>query len=88
VRPIALDRVHSLVSCLGISESYVKYVAWGIMYNFALLNKPELNKVYHFLYDFFLGRIQGEKLGGVSENTLSNIIYRVIIFQEVNNCRI
>jgi hypothetical protein len=82
VRQIALDRVQSLVSCLGISESCVKYVAWGILYRFSLLNKPKLNKVYHFLYDLFLGRIQGEKLGGVLENKLSNIIYRFIIFRE------
>jgi hypothetical protein len=58
-----------------------------MMYKFSLLNKPELNKVYHFLYNSFLGRIQGVKLGGVSENTLSYIIYRIIIFQEVKNCR-
>jgi hypothetical protein len=51
------------------------------MYKFALLNKPELNKVYHFLYNSFFGRIQGVKLGGVSENTLSNIIYRIKVFQ-------
>jgi hypothetical protein len=25
------------------------------------------------------------KLGGVSENTLSNIIYRIILFQELKN---
>jgi hypothetical protein len=51
------------------------------MYKFTLLNKPELNKVYHSLYKLFLGRIQGVKLGGVSENKLSNIIYRIRLFQ-------
>jgi hypothetical protein len=51
-----------------------------MLYKFALLNKPELNKVYHFLYKSFSGRIQGVKLGGVSENTLSYIIYRVRVF--------
>jgi hypothetical protein len=40
------------------------------MYKFALLNKPELNKVYHSLYNFFLGRIQGVKLGEDLDNTL------------------
>jgi hypothetical protein len=58
-----------------------------MLYKFALFNKPELNKVYHFLYNSFSGRIQGVKLGGVSEITLSNIIYRIRVFKEVNNCR-
>jgi hypothetical protein len=57
-----------------------------MLYKFALLNKPELNKVYHFLYNSFSARIQGVKLGGVSKNKLSNIIYRIRVFQEVNNC--
>jgi hypothetical protein len=56
-------------------------------YTSSLLNKPELNKVYHSLYNFFLGRIQGVKLGGVLENTLSNITYRIKVFQELKNCR-
>jgi hypothetical protein len=51
------------------------------------MNKPELNKVYHSLYNFFLGKIQGVKLGEVSENKLSNIIYRIRVFQELNNYR-
>jgi hypothetical protein len=75
-----------VVLCVGVSESDVKYGARGILYKFALLNKPELNKVYYSLYNFFLGRIQGVKLGGVSENTLSNIIYRMQLFQELKNC--
>jgi hypothetical protein len=58
-----------------------------MLYKFALLNIPKLNKVYHSIYKFFSGRIQGVKLGGVSENTLSNIIYRIILFQELNNFR-
>jgi hypothetical protein len=57
------------------------------MYKFDLLNKPKLNKVYHFLYNSFSGRIQGVKIEGVSKNTLSNIIYKTRVFQEVNNCR-
>jgi hypothetical protein len=48
-----------------------------MLYKFGLLNRLELNKVYHSFYKFFLGRIQGVKLGGVLENTLSNIIYRL-----------
>jgi hypothetical protein len=48
-----------------------------MLYKFGLLNRLELNKVYHSFYNFFLGRIQGVKIGGVSENTLSNIIYRI-----------
>jgi hypothetical protein len=56
-----------------------------MLYKFALLNKPKLNKVYHFLYNAFSGRIQ-VKLGGFSENTLINIIYRIKVFQEVKNC--
>jgi hypothetical protein len=28
------------------------------------------------------------KLGGVSENTLSNVIYRIRVIQELKNCRI
>jgi hypothetical protein len=59
-----------------------------MLYNFALVNKLEWNKVYHFLYNSFSGRIQGVKLGGVSWNTLSNIIYMIRVFQEVKNCRI
>jgi hypothetical protein len=55
-----------------------------MLYNFALLNKRELNKVYHFLYNSFSGRIR-VKLGGVSENTLSYIIYRIRVLEEVNN---
>jgi hypothetical protein len=27
------------------------------------------------------------EIGGVSENTLSNIIYRIRVFQEVKNCK-
>jgi hypothetical protein len=52
-----------------------------MLYKFALLNKPELNKVYHFLYNSFSGRIKGVKIGGDSENTLSNITYRIKVFQ-------
>jgi hypothetical protein len=57
-----------------------------MMYKFALLNKPKLNKVYHFLYNCFSRRIQGVKPGLFLENTLSNIIYRIRVFQEVKNC--
>ena len=79
VIPIALEILRDLVSYVWISESDIKYWAWGIMYKFTLLNKPELNQVYHSLYNFFLGRIQGVKIGGVSDNTLSYIIYRIIL---------
>jgi hypothetical protein len=58
-----------------------------MMYKLGLLNRPELNKVYHSFYNLFLGRIQGVKIRGVSENTLSNIIYRIRVLQELNNCR-
>jgi hypothetical protein len=81
VGKIALEIVWSLVSCVQVSESDVKYLAWGILYKFGLLNKPELNKVYHSLYNLFLGRIQGVKLGDVLENKLDNIIYRIRVFQ-------
>jgi hypothetical protein len=57
------------------------------MYKFGLLNRPELNKVYHSFYNFFLGRIKGEKLGGVLENALINIIYKIKVIQELNNFR-
>jgi hypothetical protein len=57
------------------------------MYKFTLLSRQELNKVYHSFYNLFLGRIQGVKIGGVSENTLSNIIYRIRVLQELKNCR-
>jgi hypothetical protein len=50
-----------------------------------LLNIPELNKVYHSFYNLFLGTIQGVNIGGVSENTLSNIIYRIGVLQELKN---
>jgi hypothetical protein len=30
-----------------------------------------------------LGRIQGVKIGGVSKNTLSNIIYKIRIIPEI-----
>jgi hypothetical protein len=52
-----------------------------MLYKFGLLNRPELNKVCHSFYNLFLGRIQGVKLGGVSENTLSNIIYKIRVLQ-------
>jgi hypothetical protein len=64
----------------------VKYCARGILYKFGLLNKQKMKKVYHSLYNFFLGRIQGVTLGEVSENKLNNIIYRIIVFKELNNC--
>jgi hypothetical protein len=57
------------------------------MYKFSLLNKPELIKVYYSLYKFLLGRIQGVKIGDVSKNTLSNIIYMIRVFQELKNYR-
>jgi hypothetical protein len=47
------------------------------MCKITLWNRPELNKVYHSFYNLFSGRIQGVKIGGVSKNTLSNIIYRI-----------
>jgi hypothetical protein len=56
-----------------------------MLYKLGLLNIPELNKVYHSFYNLFLGRIQGVKIRGVSENTLSNIIYRIRVLQELNN---
>jgi hypothetical protein len=59
-----------------------------MLYKLGLLNRPELNKVYHSFYNLFLGRIQGVKIGGVSENTLSNIIYRIRVLQELKNCKI
>jgi hypothetical protein len=58
-----------------------------MLYKLGLLNRPELNKVYHSFYNLLLGRIQGVKIGGVSENTLSNIIYRIRVLQELKNCR-
>jgi hypothetical protein len=58
-----------------------------MMYTLGLLNRPELNKVYHSFYNLFLGRIQGVKIGGVSKNALSNIIYRIRVLQELKNCR-
>jgi hypothetical protein len=57
-----------------------------MLYKLGLLNRPELNKVYHSFYNLFLGRIQGVKIGGVSENTLSKIIYRIRVLQELKNC--
>jgi hypothetical protein len=57
-----------------------------MIYKLGLQNRPELNKVYHSFYNLFLGRIQGVKIG-VSENTLSNIIYRIRVLQELKNCR-
>jgi hypothetical protein len=58
-----------------------------MLYKLGLMNKPELNKVYHSLYNLFLGRIQGVKIEEVSDNTLSNIIYRIIVLQELKNRR-
>jgi hypothetical protein len=58
-----------------------------MMYNLSLLNRPELNKVYHSFYNLLLGRIKGVKIGGFSENTLRNIIYRIKVLQELKNCR-
>ena len=40
-----------------------------MLYKLGLLNRPELNNVYHSFYNLFLGRIQGVKFLGVSENT-------------------
>jgi hypothetical protein len=57
-----------------------------MLYKLDLLNRPELNKVYHYFYNLFMGRIQGVKNGGVSENTLSNISYRIKVLQELKNC--
>jgi hypothetical protein len=87
VGKISLERVWTVVSFVQVSESDVKYSAQVILYTLGLLNRPELNKVYHSFYYFFLGRIQEVKLGGVSENTLSNIINRIRILQELKNCR-
>jgi hypothetical protein len=58
-----------------------------MMYKLGILNRPKLNKVYHSFYNLFLGRIQGVKIGGVLENTLNNIIYRIRVVQEFKNCR-
>jgi hypothetical protein len=58
-----------------------------MLYKLGLLNRLKLNKVYHSFYKLFLGRIQGVKIGGVLENTLSNIIYKIRVLQELNNCR-
>jgi hypothetical protein len=57
-----------------------------MLYKLGLLNRPELNKVYHSFYNLFLGSIQGVKIGCISENTLSNIIYRIKVLQELKNC--
>ena len=53
------------------------------MYKLGLLNRPKLNKVYHYFYNVFSGRIEGVKIGEVSENTLSNIMYRIRVLQEL-----
>jgi hypothetical protein len=58
-----------------------------VLYKLGLLNRPKLNKVYHSFYNLFSGRVQGVKIGGVSENTLSNIIYRIGVLQELKNFR-
>jgi hypothetical protein len=58
-----------------------------MLYKLGLLNRQKLNKVYHYFYNLFLVRIQGVKIGGVSENTLSKIIYRINVLQELKNCR-
>jgi hypothetical protein len=58
-----------------------------MLYKLGLLNKPKLNKVYNSFYNLFLGRIQGVRNEGVSENTLSNIIYRIRVLQELKNCK-
>jgi hypothetical protein len=58
-----------------------------MLYKLGFLNRPELNKVYHSFYNLFLERIQGVKIGGVLENTLSNIIYKIKVLQELKNCR-
>jgi hypothetical protein len=45
---------------------------------------------YHYTFILNTNKFvneQGVKLGGVSENTLSNIIYRIRVFQEVKNCK-
>ena len=81
-----MEIVQNVFSFVRVSESDVKYWAWGVLYKFSLLNRPELYKVYHSFYKFFLGRIQRVKLGGASKNTLSNIIYRIRVFQELKNC--
>jgi hypothetical protein len=57
-----------------------------MLYKLDLLNRLELNKVYHSFYNLFLGRIR-VKIGGVSKNTLTNIIYRIRVLQELKNCR-
>ena len=49
-----------VVSCVWVLESDVKYWARGILYKFDFLNKPELNKVYHSIYNFFLGGRKGK----------------------------
>ena len=72
--PLPLERVWNLFSFVGVLELDVKYWAWGMLYKLGLLNRLELNKAYHSFYNLFLGRIQGVKIGEVSENTLSNII--------------
>jgi hypothetical protein len=58
-----------------------------MLYKLGLLNRPELNKVYHSFYNLFLGRIQGLKIGGVLETTLNNIIHRIRVLHELKNCR-
>jgi hypothetical protein len=58
-----------------------------MLYKLGLLNRPELNKVYHSFDNLFLWRIQGVKIGGVSEHTLINIIYRIKVLQELKNFR-
>ena len=86
VGSLPLERVRTIVSCVWVSKSYVKYWARDMLYKLGLLNRPELNKVYHSFYNLFLGRIQEVKIRGVSENTLSKIIYRIRVLQELNNC--
>jgi hypothetical protein len=56
-----------------------------MLYKLGLRNRPELNKVYHYFYNLLLGRIQGVKIRGVSKNTLSNIIYKIRVLQELKN---
>jgi hypothetical protein len=48
-----------------------------MLYKWGLMNKPELNKVYHSFHNLFLERIQGVKIRGVSENTLSKASSRI-----------
>jgi hypothetical protein len=75
-----LVRVQSLVFFVTFSDHFIKYFVRGTLYNVALYNKPEFNKVCHFFYNSFSERFQVVTLGGIALNTLNNIVYQFHIF--------